>query len=72
VDCTRLGPSESLTWDYDLPDNVLSWSTRGGDRVAPTLSTVLCTRGSGEVVMRSEEAVETAASGPVAGPVAGS
>jgi hypothetical protein len=44
----------------------------GGGGVALTLSTVVRTRGSGEALVRSEEAVETAASGPVAGPVAGS
>jgi hypothetical protein len=44
----------------------------GGGGVALTLSMVVCTRGSGEVLVRSEEAVETAVSGPVAGPVAGS
>jgi ATP-dependent Clp protease adapter protein ClpS len=44
----------------------------GGGGVALTLSTVVHTRGSGEALVCSEEAVETAASGPLAGPVAGS
>lgn len=44
----------------------------GAGGVALTLSTVVRTRASGEALLRAEEAVETAASGPVAGPVAGS
>jgi hypothetical protein len=44
----------------------------GGGEVALTLSTVIYTRGSGEALVRAEEAGETAASGPVAEPVAGS
>jgi hypothetical protein len=44
----------------------------GGGGVSITLSMVIRTRGSDEALVGSEEAVETAASGPVAGPVAGS
>jgi hypothetical protein len=44
----------------------------GGGGVALTLSTVVRTRDSGEALVCSEEAVETAASGPLAGSVAGS
>jgi hypothetical protein len=44
----------------------------GGGGVALTLSTVVRTRGSGEALVRAEEAVETADSGPLARPVAGS
>jgi hypothetical protein len=40
----------------------------GGVGVALTLSTAIHTRGSGEALVRSEEAVETAATGPVAEP----
>jgi hypothetical protein len=44
----------------------------GSGKVALTLSTVIHTRGSGEALMRSEESVETASSGPLAEPVVGS
>jgi hypothetical protein len=44
----------------------------GGLGVALTLSEVVCTRGFGKALVYSEEAVETAASGPVAWPIAGS
>jgi hypothetical protein len=44
----------------------------GGGGVALTLSMVVHTRDSVEAMVCAEEAVETAASGPVAGPVAGS
>jgi hypothetical protein len=44
----------------------------GTGGVALTLNTVVGTRGSGEVRVHTGEIVETAASGPVAGPVDGS
>ncbi|KAH0603926.1 uncharacterized protein H6S33_007585 [Morchella sextelata] len=47
-------------------------STSGWWWAALTLSTVIRARGSSEALVRSDEAVETATSRPIAGPVAGS